>query len=50
MEDGNAHGDCGLQFLLDVLKNDNPDWLSTNEFDDLLANLQELCLILGDAA
>lgn len=42
MEDGNSHGDCELQFLLDVLEDDNPRWLSTNEFDDLLANLQAL--------
>jgi hypothetical protein len=42
LEDGNSHGDCELQLLLDVLENDNPDWFSTNEFDDLLANLQAL--------
>ncbi|MDA9980289.1 hypothetical protein N9E38_02495 [Yoonia sp.] len=42
MEDGNSHGDCGLKLLLDVLENDDPNWLSTNEFDDLLANLQAL--------
>lgn len=42
MEKDNSHGNCGLQFLLDVLENDDPNWLSTNEFDDLLANLQAL--------
>lgn len=42
MEDGNSHGDCGLQFLIDSLENDDPNWLSTNEFDDLFANLQAL--------
>ena len=42
METGNSHGDCELQFLLDVLGNDDPNWLSTNEFDDLIANLQAL--------
>ncbi|WP_439110083.1 hypothetical protein [Lentibacter sp.] len=42
MEKDNSNSNCGLQFLLDVLANDDPNWLSTNEFDDLLANLQAL--------
>lgn len=42
MEKDNSHSNCELQFLLDVLANDDPNWLSTNEFDDLLANLQAL--------
>lgn len=42
MEDDISHGNSDLQFLLDLLENDDPRWLSTNEFDDLLANLQAL--------
>lgn len=42
MKKSNSHGDSGLQILMNLLENDNPDWLSTNEFDDLLANLQAL--------
>lgn len=42
MEDGNSQQNSGLQFFLDLLRNDDPRWLSTNEFDDLLANLQAL--------
>ena len=40
--DSNSHSDSGLQFLLDLLDEHDPRWLSTNEFDDLLANLQAL--------
>jgi hypothetical protein len=42
LENSNSHGDSGLQFLLSVLENGNSSWLSTNEFDDLLANLHAL--------
>lgn len=42
MENSNSHGDSGSQFLLSALEDDNPVWLSTNEFDDLVANLQAL--------
>lgn len=42
MADSNSHSDSGLQFLLDLLDEHDPRWLSTNEFDDLLANLQAL--------
>ena len=42
MADSNSHSDSGLQFLLDLLDENDPSWLSTNEFDDFLANLQAL--------
>lgn len=42
MEDRNSHDKNDLQFVLDVLENNDLRWLSTNEFDDLLANLQAL--------
>jgi len=42
LADSNSHSDSGLQFLLDLLDDNDPNWLSTNEFDDLLANLQAL--------
>jgi hypothetical protein len=42
LEDSNSHSDSGLQFLLDLLDENDPSWLSTNEFDDLFANLQAL--------
>lgn len=42
MADINSQSDSGLQFILDSLEEHDPDWLSTNEFEDLLANLQAL--------
>lgn len=42
LADSSSHSDNGLQFLLDLLDENDPNWLSTNEFDDLLANLQAL--------
>lgn len=42
LADSNSHGDNGLQFLLALLDEDDPNALSTNEFDDFLANLQAL--------
>jgi hypothetical protein len=42
LADSNSHSDSGLQFLHDLHDENDPSWLSTNEFDDLLANLQAL--------
>ena len=42
-------GDGGLRFLINVLENNDSRWLSTNEFDDLLANLQALEALIGAA-
>ncbi len=42
MADINSDSGSGIQFLLDLLDENDPNWLSTNEFDDLLANLQAL--------
>lgn len=42
MEDSGSQQNSGLQFVIDSLRNDDPRWLSTNEFDDFLANLQAL--------
>ena len=42
MEKVNSYGECELQFLVDMLENDDPNWLRTNEFEDLLANLRAL--------
>jgi hypothetical protein len=42
LADSNSHSGNALQFLLDLLDKDDPNWLSTNEFDDFLANLQAL--------
>jgi hypothetical protein len=42
LADSNSDSDSGLQFLLDLLDENDPRWLSTNEFDDLFANLQAL--------
>jgi hypothetical protein len=47
LEDSNSHNDKGLQFLLDLFDDNDPNWLSTNEFDDLLANLQALVALIG---
>ena len=42
MADSNSNIDSGLPFLLDLLDENDPRWLSTNEFEDFLANLQAL--------
>lgn len=42
LADSNSDSDNGLQFLIDLFDENDPNWLSTNEFDDLLANLQAL--------
>jgi hypothetical protein len=42
LADNSSNSDSGLQFLLDLLDENDASWLSTNEFDDLFANLQAL--------
>jgi hypothetical protein len=42
LADSNSYSDSGLQFLLDLFDENDPSWLSTNEFDDFFANLQAL--------
>ncbi len=50
MDDNNSRDDRGLKVLLDMWNNDDPRWFSTNEFDDLLANLHALDAMLEASA
>lgn len=42
MKNSDPPSNSRLHFFLDLLDSDDPSWLSTNEFDDFLANLQAL--------
>lgn len=50
MEDSISQDDGGLQFLLSMLENNDPEFLSTNEFDDFLANLHALKALIWSTA